>query len=323
LEIPLDHGFNEKFGLSKLAANHARDIHAMCTDVAAIIFPKALNPPTDAIISAVSTKLIQLVSDLEKRLISNVHSRSSITWEILASSGFLREPDLIDFTLARVAEDHLESCLEFPIATFVTKLLDHSDSNIADSAQTLLAAESLHRFGSGNSFLGLSPELLHKLCWRVVAALEIVNGGRNSEIIAATKSLISQYSEADRAMDAARKIVHFAHGAELEEFLHPDVAGLRLHVAALSAHLELDYDHVLHLLNAQSSAPYALMLAACAVEKDHAIRNMLLFSGNRTSAHDFGIFEASYAEITRESAFEEIGYWAAERSQYLASGKTT
>ena len=122
-------------------------------------------------------------------------------------------------------------------------------------------------------------------------------------------------------MDAARKIVHFSSNAEVKDFFRPEVSGLCLHVAALSAQLELDYDHVLHLLNASSPAPYALMLAACDIAKDQAIRNIFLFYGDRISSHDFGVFEAGYGEITREDALEEIAFWASERSQYLASGK--
>lgn len=317
----MDHGFNENLELSKVAARHASNVHAMCSDVAAIIFPKAMNPPSEATINNVSAKLIQLVSDLEAKLHSASNSHVSKTWGVLASSGFLREADLIDFTLARTAEERLEASLATPMATLATKLLDHSDGNIADAAQTLLAAESLHKFGAGSSFLGLSPELLHKLCWRIVAAVEVTEGGRNPEIISSTKLLISQYSEADRALDAARKIVHFSSNAEVKDFFRPEVSGLCLHVAALSAQLELDYDHVLHLLNASSPAPYALMLAACDIAKDQAIRNILLFYGDRISSHDFGVFEAGYGEITREDALEEIAFWASERSQYLASGK--
>jgi hypothetical protein len=321
MEIPLDHGVDDINVLMKVGAEHAHDIDALCTDIASVIFPTAVNPPTEATISAVSAKLIQLVSDLEARLLSKRNPHFPLTWDILSKSGFLREPDLIDFILARVAEDRLGACIAQDKVKSASAYLDHQNGMLADAAQTLLAAESLHRSGAGNTYLGLTSELLYKLTWQIVAAIEIFEGARQPAIIASAKSLLSSFCEADRAQDAARKIVHFSDDPTHTLVGNPEIYGLHLHVAALSADLELDHDHILRLIDASSSAPYAVMLAACGVSKTHALKNIFLFRGDLITPREAGIFESGYANLQADEASIQIGYWASARAQFLSGGK--
>lgn len=317
----MEHGVDQYHALLKVAADHARDIHALCTDVAAVIFPSALVPPTEATINAVSAKLLQIVSDIESAILPEDASKPPLTWQILAQSGFLREPDLIDFILARVAEDRLGAMIDNADGNLSTSLLDHADGNIADAAQTLLAAESLHRHALGNSHLTLSPELLHKLCWRVAAAVEVVRGVRQPAVFDAVRAIIAGYSEANRAQAAARKIQHFSLKAERLAFLNPLVAGVHLHVAALSAALDLEQDHVVRLISAGSCAPYAIMLAATGVSKSEALEAIYLFRKESLTPREAGIIDAGYDSLNRSDALVEIGKWASARTNFLAFGQ--
>ncbi len=319
--IPLDHGVDHNDQLLKVAADHARDINALCADVATVIFPMALAPPSEAMVAAVSTRLRQIILDIEAAILPIDAGERLSTWPILARSGFLREPDLIDFILARVAEDSLEVAVKNGDASLFTRLLDHPNDNIADAAQTLLAAESLHRHASGNSHYTLSAELFHKLCWRVAAAHEISKGARQPDVIAAVRAAIAQYSEANRAQSAAAKIVHFCNEAERSGFLTLATAGVHLHVAALSALLGLDQDHVVRLMAAGSSGPYAVMLAAAGVSKIDSTETIYLVRGGSLTAREAGIFDAGYAMLERHDAEAEIAKWAAARTNYLAFGQ--
>ena len=91
--------------LLSIARVHARDVDALCQDVASIIFPSAVHTPSEATISAVSVKLLQIVRDIEARL--QEATPKSVSGPLLARSGFLRETEIADFALARVAEDNL------------------------------------------------------------------------------------------------------------------------------------------------------------------------------------------------------------------------
>jgi hypothetical protein len=248
-------------------------------------------------------------------------TRYPVTWQTLARSGFLREPDLIDFLLARVSEDRLEAMIAGDKTTLPMLLLDHADGNIAEAAQTLLAAESLHRNGAGNSHFALSPELLHKLCWRVAAALEVIHGARQPDVVAAVRTVIANYSESNRAQAAARKIVHLTSEAERASLLNPETAGVHLHVAALSAKLYLDQDHVVRLIDSGSSAPYAIMLAASRLPKSSAAGALYLFRGGSLTVREAGIFDAGYEALNSQDALAETAKWASARTSYLAFGQ--
>jgi hypothetical protein len=317
----LDQGIDQYDQLLKVAADHARDIHALCADVAAVIFPSAIVPPTEASINAASAKLRQIVSDIEAVMCPRESGEPPLTWQILARAGFLRDPDLIDFILARVAEDRLEAMVESEEARLPTLLLDHTESTVADAAQTLLAAQSLHQYTLGNAYLTLTPELLHKLCWRVAAALEVVHGARRPEVVAAARDIIAGYSEANRAQAAARKILHFSTDAERSAYLDPAVSGVQLHVAAMSAALDLDQDHVLRLIEAGSCAPYAIMFAATGTPKRDAIDAIYLFRKQALTLREAGIIDAGYDTLDSSNARSEVQKWAVARSNFLAFGQ--
>ncbi len=319
--IQLNYGVDHNDQLLKVAAEYARDIHAVCADVATVIFPSAISPPSDATVSAVSAKLMQIVSDIEAAISKDSATSPPLTWQIMAKSGFLREPDLIDFILARVAEDRLEATFDSDNAKLPSRLLDHSDGNIADAAQMLLAARSLHRHAVGNSYLTLSPELLHKTCWRVVAALEVVHGARRSDVVGAARAMIADYAESDRAQAAARKILHFSTEPERRVLLNPAIAGVHLHVAALSTYLDLDQDHIVRLIDSGSSAPYAIMLAAAGVSRPEAINAIYLFRSVSLTTREAGLFDTSYESLEPHKALAETAKWSAARTNYLAFGQ--
>ncbi len=313
-------GQNEN--LLSIAATHARDIDALCNDVAAIIFPTAIHPPTDVITTAVSTRMVELVSDIESQLVGTSEKSNSLptTWSLLARSGFLREADLVDFVLARVSEDRLDSRLGSAKATLTADLLDHADGNVAEAAQLLLAADSLHRRSRGGSHLTLPPELLHKLCWRIVAAIEVLESRRSPEIIEAARHLVSSYAESQTIASSARKIVHFLGTDYLDELLDPEKSGLHLFVAKTSAELNLDQDHILRLMDCNSSTPLALILAALGLPQDMASARLLLFRGQMLTSREAAIFNKFYDSMERQTAMAEISSWSASRASYLAFG---
>ena len=308
--------------LLSIAATHARDVDALCTDVAAIIFPTAIYPPTDAITAAVSTRMVELVSDIESQLLGTSHKSNflPVTWPLLAGSGFLREADLVDFVLARVSEDRLDSRLGSANVTLPADLLDHADGNIAEAAQLLLAADSLHRRSRGGSYLTLPPELLHKLCWRIVAAMEVLENCRSPTIIAAARQLINGYDESQTTASSARKIVHFLGNDYLSDLLDPEKCGLHLFVAKISAEVNLDHDHILRLMDCSSSTPMALIMAALGLPKDAAGARLLLLRGQMLTSREAAIFDKYYDSMDRSIAIAEISSWSASRVRYLAFG---
>lgn len=324
MEFPLDRITGQNEDLLSVGALYARDTHALCNDVAGVIFPSAKTPITDALISAVTSKMVQLVDDVERRLQgkSQELAQHPVTWPLLTQSGFLREADLVDFILARVAEDRLDARLDIAKPVLPAQLLDHADGNVAEAAQILLAADSLHRRVKGNTYVALPAELLHKLCWRVVAALEIFHGARSSEIISSAREILASYDESQTTKASARKIAHFIDAPNRNALFKPDLAGLHLYVAAVSAELNIEHDHALRLIDGGSSAPFAIMLSALGMPKDQAIASILLLRGEALTPREVGVFEFGYDKLDSGTALAEIASWSVARAQFLAFGKS-
>jgi len=140
-------------------------------------------------------------------------------------------------------------------------------------------------------------------------------------VVRAVRDIIARYSEGSRAQAAARKIAHFSGDAEQAALLNPTMAGVQLHVAVLSAKLDLDQDHVVRLIDSGSSTPYAIMLAAAAVPKADAIDAIYLFRSQSLTTREAGIFDSGYAGLQKQDALAETARWAAARTNYLAFGQ--
>lgn len=304
--------------LLSVATAHARDADALCLDVAAVIFPSATLSPSEATISAVSVKLLQIIRDIEVRIAGE--TREPKTWPLLVRSGFLRDTALVDYAMARVAEVRLDARLAPGQLIFVNELLDHRDTGIMEAAQILLAADSLHLRTQGRTYLNLPPELLHKSCWRVVAALEVSQGERSDDVIKAAHDLIAVYDEARTAPAAARKIVHFL-GEELRsDLLDPQKCGVHLFVAQLSAELNLEHDHILRIMDFESAFAFMIMLAAVGVPKSDALQILLDMRGQMLTPREAAVFETKYAGIGTQAGLDTVASWSASRLSLLTFG---
>lgn len=303
-----------------IARAHARDADVLCLDVAATIFPAALHPASEATISAVSVKLLEIIGDVEASLVGNAVTNQS--WSLLARSGFLREPDLVDFVLARVAEDRLDARLDIRPPPLVTALLDHHDVQVKHAAGILLAADSLHRQYGGQSFLAMPPELLHKTIWRVVAALEVLHGNRSAAVIDAARGLIASYDEAATAQVAARKIAHFVSDEMHRRLLDPIDSGVHLFAAQLAAATALDHDHVLRIMDLESALPSIVLLAGAALPKSSALSLLFQVRAHNMTSREAYFFDQHYDKLALVDVAQEITTWAASRSTLLNFGPT-
>ena len=318
MELHLDDLPNIKEDLLTVGVIHAHDVHALCNDVAAMIFPSAITPPTEETISAMTRKLVAVVSDIEAQLLDcDRTSELSRSWSLLAESGFLRERDLIDFMLARVAEDRLDAKLSGSAQQLPAVLLDHADPNVAEAAQALLAANSLHRNAHGFTYQALRPELLHQLCWRLVAAMEVTSGSRNTAVVANARALLANYDEGRTAQAAARKLVHFLDNEHRTGLLDPDNTGIHLYVAYLASVLDIDQDHVLHLIDSGSAAPLGVMLRGADNDAEQAMAAIYRFKGFSLTPRDVGLFEQGFERLEPEVARSAISGWASARAKYL------
>ncbi|NJM51300.1 MAG: hypothetical protein HC843_10895 [Sphingomonadales bacterium] len=312
--------------LLAVARYYARDAKAQCIDVSEMAFPLGHHIPSEEMLSSVSTRLRAVVQAIEARIApaaDTADSHGPASWDMLSRSGFLKEPVLIDFMLARFAEGRLEVKIAQADDVIVTEqlpalCLKNSDLPIAEAAQALLASETLNRRSHKNLYRELPPENLHQLVWRVVAALQILSGAKNEAHIANAKILLDEQDEAQSRRAAARKLALFIPREYQPQMLIPQKAGLPLFIAKLASDTGLDHDHILRLIDGHSSIPLAMMLRYAGVNRDSAMAVICLFKGFDLTPHEVNIFDSGYEAADMEAVEAELSVWAQQRSRFLA-----
>jgi hypothetical protein len=330
LEPDLEQQQSQNDDLLATAAYHARDAQAQCVDVAAMMFPTGHKIPSDALLYGVSQKLSDMLSGIEQALLGDVPgvgiSKASISTDcrdLLMRSGFLREPLLVDFFLARHAEEHLSVQINTrgqvsKLDQLPAQLLGSADAGIARAAQVILAADSLRQRQTMKLHTEMSPEMLHQMVWRVVAALQVVGGARDQSVVDAAQALLASHDEARIARVAARKLVYLLADKNADALQSTETAGLDLYIATLSTKTDLDHDHVLRLIAGHSSAPFATLLRACSMPSEDAMAAICLFNGFDLTPHDVSSFYAGYDSLDRDVARQVIQGWAIDRARFLA-----
>lgn len=307
--------------LLDVAAFHARDTDALRHDVTAMLFPTAQNTPTEQLLSAVSSQLSAIVTSIYGVLtpaLSHQDDLRNAVWRLLSRSGFLADKALIDFVLARIIEGRLRARLNDrgrrPIADQMpAMLLGHSDGAIADTAQILLAASSLSLDNPHLLYRELSVEMLHKLCWQIVAALQVGGAGVDKEAITNAKKFLSSHDETQVTRFAAQKLVHLLGDEDAEKCLDVEVAGIEIFVATVARVNNVDNDFVLHLLNTESAAPMAALLKPMGFDMSRAIAMISLLLEDAISARDMQLIENCYENLDVEKVQSHIMEWAAAR----------
>ncbi|MFC4292185.1 hypothetical protein ACFOWX_07130 [Sphingorhabdus arenilitoris] len=317
--------------LLAVARYYAHDSKAQCIDVSKMAFPTGHFIPSEEMLSSVSTRLKAMVEAIELRiappptagLAAQPDGRGPHSWDMLSRSGFLKEPALIDFLLARFSESRLEAKIAGADDVNVTEqlpalCLENDDLNVAEMAQALLASESLNRRSHKNLYRELPPESLHQLVWRVVAALQILSGDKNETHISNAKLLLSEQDEAQTRRAAARKLALFLPATYDAEVLVPQKAGLSLFTAKLAAHTGLEHDHILRLIGGHSAAPLAMMLRVAGLDRENAMAVICLFKGFELTPHEVTIFDTGYDRTDPADIRAELSSWAEQRARFLA-----
>lgn len=314
--------------LLNVAAHFVGDIQAQCRDVSAMMFPSGHRMPSEQMIFAAKAKLRMIVKGIEAELTDRGNSPSDgqdvdpESWNLLVQSGFLKDAGLIDFILARHAEDRLTASLLGRAEISVTeqlpaRLMSEADAALADAAQALLASENLLRYSPQLLYRELPPEYLHLLVWRIVAALQVTGGGRNTEQIARARLLLAVQDESQSGRVAARKIIHFLPPKYHGDALDPERSGLAVFVAALSAETALEHDHILRLIDGHSMAPLAALLRCCRLDRQQAMAAICLFRSFDLTPYEISIFDEYYERLDRDVLMAMAMQWAAERLKFL------
>jgi hypothetical protein len=303
-----------------IASSDVRAAYALREDLLAVLFPHGAALPTELLQSCVKLKLQALVVGVERSLNGDDRSGESggTSWEALARTGLFREKELIDFALARVAEDRLqkrlsESGYASMLAQLPTALLAHENGKIAQMATALLRAEQ-YSLSDNQLFRRLNPAQLHLLCSRIVAALQEADGSENPERVSRAQALLQAHDGggADPAT-IARKLVFFLGPDLRSDLLNPRKAGLHLFFAGLEQDFGLPTDMLFRLIGEASVVPLLLFLKASDLPSEQlpSILTALRWIDDNGGLPDAA---AIYEVLDRVDARAQIAVWAAEMS---------
>jgi hypothetical protein len=324
LESNLEHPSGQH-DLITIAALHARDVDAVCQAVGTIISLQSIERPSEAMLASANSSLWSLIREIERRLrpdTAKSDEQQPMTWDLLRSSGLLTEPILIDYALARFAETQLQLAIgksnaSHQLEQLATRLLSSDDEWIVQATQNFLSAVGRHDGPSGGLLDNLDPQLFHKLCWRVIAAWEIIEGQKDSLSSDAARVLLSRHDEARTLRAAARKLIFFVGADHRLALSNPAEAGLHLFIAWLAQELEIDHDHAVRLAASHSIAPLATMLRAAEVDQERAMAILFLLKGFDLKPVEVNMFEGNYANLDPLKAMQAVHNWRAERARLL------
>jgi hypothetical protein len=266
----------------EIADGEVRAAAALRDDLLAALFPYGERPPSELLQTRVKLKLQALVTAIQVEL--GVQDAEGRSWDVLARSGLLREPALIDFALARMAEEQLQRQLSAighasPLAQLPVTLLAHENARIAEMAKKLLQAEQL---ASDERYLfkRMAPEQLHLLCWRIVAALQNQTPDEQPELLEKAKALLSAHSVEDDPAMVARKLAFFLGSDWQSQLADPGMAGLHLLMAMLSQTLLLPTDQLIRLIAEGGIEPALLIFKAASMTMDQAASTLSALRGS-------------------------------------------
>ena len=298
-----------------LAADQVLATHALRDDLMAVLFPRGGALPSELLQSRVKLKLQALTSGIERALLPQSAEKSR-SWSLLAESGLLREPVLIDFALSRIGEDKLLQNMKIATGSSIlgqlpVALLGQDNDRLSEMARKLLHAEQKAASDDNQLFQRLDSETLHLLCWRVVAALLESKAAENERLSEAAHTLLSAHDADLNPSAIARKLVFFLGQEYREELTDPCKAGLNLYVAALDQVYGLGSDFLLRLISSEHLAPLLVLLKGQGVSADQINEIIPALRGNTTDAA-LPDWQSAYAALNPVEARAAIMSWNAD-----------
>lgn len=316
-----DNGLN---ALLNAATASAGDAQMLCEDIAQQLFPRAPNLPSEAVLASTRLTLQKLVSGIETAL--GLASANAVpqSWDILCRSGLLREPALLEFALARLAEEKIGERLDHNgtalFGQISTRLLQSDDAIIADCARALLLAENLAQLRTADSLVKQLPaDLLHLLVWRVVAVFQM-DRDTASGLVAEGQRLLCAHDEAEAVGAAAAKLVYFLPDSDRAALDDPLSAGLALYVSGLAQDFRLPHDRILRFIDEDHPAPLLLMLRARGHDAQAALSIVQYLRGRRADDQLLPELLQQFGELDPKEARAEILRWRLGASPVWKAG---
>lgn len=315
--------------LLTVAEHGARDTEYLRLDIAATLFPKSNQGISEEMLAAIRRDSQAVIRSLSAAINGG---------GVLAVDAIGRDDQrmlhdgsaLLEFLYGRYCFARLEKKLamesDIPLSqTLPALLLSDADHHIADCGQIILAVSGMMRRGATPEWNELPADLLHQLCWRIVAMSEHKEGQNGDDtgsdrLRANAHNLLSNYSESQRLSVAAQKFIHLSGNRYAEEKNDVARSGLAIFIAKLASKLDLSANHIVQLIGSSSLCVFAVLQRAAGIDKIQAMANIHLLYGFDLTPHDITLFDQGYTELSEEQAQKTVTGWHIIRMQKTAFG---
>ena len=290
-------------------------------DVACLLFPKSGELPSEELQASVRLALTQLVIGVEGGIRPPAHPTESASWDTLTKSGLLRDTALIDFCIARVAENRirktLQPCLADVRAQLPARLLHDPNPVVSESARAVLIADSLaQNFDPEALMMQIPGEILHPLAWRTVAVLSTLDDRGMAQprdaYVKACNRMLSARNEGRSLQASAAKLAYFLPEGMWDELSDPRTAGLPMFIAGLTKKCGLGADMLYRFIDSGNIAAFLTVLRACGYGADDAAELVRCLRGDQpASVEQAGLWEG-YDAVTAEASLNQCLAWSAQ-----------
>ena len=239
----------------------------------------------------------------------------AIAGPILERSGAHADPPFVAALIRRSDEHRLARTGSAGAPTLLQELIGDADEQVSEQAMAILIAHSRRFDGFGEPVAArteLAAELEHRLAWRVAAALRaymidlhsIPSQIADEILVPAAERLLGDYDEGDsleaRCMRLVRRLSEL--GRLEDDMLKRTLTegSLPLFLAAIAVRAGLHRDAAWEIVSDPSGRGSALLLKACAVEREQAASILLgLAASEDRIAAQLDLFDATSAEAAR------------------------
>jgi hypothetical protein len=283
---------------------------ALRDDLLAVLFPHGSALPSELLQTRVKVKMLALVGGIEGQLL-RTEQPSTRSWDILAKAGFLREAGLVQFALARIAEEKLLRNMQTagisPLVQIPAKLLSHDNHRLHEMARNLLQTVQTAAASDENQYLQLDSALVQPLCWRIVAALHESGTASHAQLSLEAKRLLAEIDGNASPSALARKLVFFLGAEHGEALVDPREAGLHLFIAAMEQDFGLNADILLRMIGEDSTIPLIILLRARGLAADKVSGAVKALRGGEVSPEWLAVYNSLDAVEARATITSWVG----------------
>lgn len=292
----------------------AIDAQMLCEDIAQLLFPRAVNAPSENTLASTRLILQNLVLGIERSLGVSGNVAAPASWDMLCRSGLLRDSAILEFALARHAEEQIRAQVDFSglqlFDCLPNRLVYSVDPIVSECARNLVIAENAAQLKSPEALVQQMPaDLLHLLVWRVVAVFRYADDQSSSTMIAAANKLLASHDEALAVQSSAAKLAYFLPEEERQLLADPVKVGVPLYVSGLAHDFELPHDRILRFIAEDDVTPLLLLLRARGHDPQTALGILQLLRSGTQDDHLLPKLMLQFEQVDPVSAKAEILSW--------------